>query len=136
MNNNWIYYGIFFGSDVKNELLNIAKNYAGISEDWKVYCDHMTLVYNDKSEEKQKRAEHYEQFLGKQYTVIIDAIGISKEAIALRVSNCKSQNKVSHITIATAPGVKPVRSNNIERWFKLPQLYSATGTINVVLKNI
>lgn len=136
MDKNWIYYGIFFNNDVKNELLNLAKKYVGISDEWKTYCDHVTLVYNDGSEEKQQKAEHYEQFLGKQYTVIIDAIGVSDEAIALRISNCKTQNKVSHVTIATAPGVKPVKSNNIKNWYAIPGLYTAIGTINVVLKNI
>ena len=133
---NWIYYGIFFDSEEKQMLLGLAKNVVGVPSDWKIYCDHMTLVYNDKSEERQKMAEHYDTMLGSMVTLIFDGIGVSDDAIALRVSNCKSQNKISHVTIATRPGVKPVESNNIKNWYKLPKLETAHGTINVMLRNI
>lgn len=136
MDKNWNYYGVFFDNVEKQNILGYTKNYYGIPKDWKIYCDHMTLVYNNNTEERQKKAEHYNQFIGKQITLIFDAIGISDDAIALRVSNCASQNKISHVTVATRPGVKPVESNNIKNWLTLPKLESSIGTINVRLKTI
>lgn len=134
MDNNWIYYGIFFDSDTKAELLKTAKKYAGIPEDWKVYCDHMTIVYNDGSEEKQAISNGYFEKRGVIYELAISSIGISDEAIALKVSNFITQNKVSHITIATAPGVKPVKSNDIVNWYALPEMLVVKGYVNAVFK--
>ena len=63
----------------------------------------------------------------------ITSIGISDEAIAFGVNNYKTQNEHSHITIAVAPGSKPVKSNKIKEWLPIDGFY-VTGTIDRITK--
>lgn len=132
---NWIYYGVFFSEKSQEALLNFAKQYVGIPDDWKLFCHHMTIIFNDKSEEKQKMAEALDEFLGNSQSLMITSIGVSDRAIALGVEDYVTQNKRSHITIATAPGAKPVESNDIVNWYKTDTFY-ITGKLDVFTKNI
>lgn len=138
MDNKWIYYGIFFNENIKKALLKLTKVWLNIHndslpEDWTIYCDHVTIVYNDKSIERQKVAEEIEKILNTDVTLSINSIGVSSSAIALGV-DYKTQNKHSHITIATAPGVRPVESNNIIRWFPISGNFTVNGTIKKIVK--
>ena len=53
MKKTWIYYGIFFSDKTKQAILEYAKYWIykkfnnDIPDDWKIYCDHVTLVFND-----------------------------------------------------------------------------------------
>ena len=114
--NDWVYYGIFFSQQTKNYLIQKAKELVDIPEDWKLYGDHMTIVYNDGSKGNAEHSNALDEFLGKYQQLMISSIGISNEAIAFGVSNYKTQNKHSHITIAVAPGSTPVKSNEIKEW--------------------
>lgn len=117
MDNNWIYYAAVVEENDKKRLLDIAKKNIGeIPNDWKIYCHHMTFVYNDQSPERQKFAEEIDKMLGTKCLLYIDSIGVSDRAIAFGVGNVKTQNEHSHITVAVAPGAKPVESNNIINW--------------------
>lgn len=138
MDKNWIYYGVFFNENVKETLLKLAKTWLKfhndrLPEDWNIYCDHVTIIFNNKSEENQKVAEELEPLLNTEVTLTINGIGISKNAIAFSV-DYKTQNKHSHITIATAPGTKPVESNNIIRWFPISGNFTVNGTIKKIVK--
>lgn len=132
MEKDWKYYGVFFSEKTQNTLLRIAKEMTDIPNDWKIFCHHMTLVYNDGSQERQAMAEAADQFVGKPQTLKINTIGISDRAIAFGVADYTTQNKHSHITIATAPGVKPVESNYITKWYKIPNFY-ISGKLDVFL---
>lgn len=127
---NWIYYGIFFDKNTQKQLLKIAKDYVDIPDDWKIFCHHMTIIFNDKSEEKQLIAKKLEAYIGSKHDITIDSIGVSDRAIALGV-RFYTQNEHSHITIATAPDAKPVESNNITNWYNLDQEFSVEGTLDV-----
>jgi len=85
-------------------------------------------------EEKNKQAIALDKVLGWEEQLIITSIGISNEAIAFGVSNYKTQNEHSHITIAVAPGSKPVKSNEIKQWSRILSFY-ATGKLGKISKN-
>lgn len=107
--NKWLYYGVFLNEDSKKEILEKAKELASIPENWNMFADHMTIVFNDG---KNYDTDSLEEHLGEEVSLKITSIGKSSEAIAFGV-NYETNNKRSHITVACAPGVKPVRSNFI-----------------------
>lgn len=130
---DWVYYGVFFSQQMKNFLIDRAKDIVDIPEDWKLYGDHMTIVYNDGIEGKEEKANALDKYLGKYQQLRITSIGISDEAIAFAVGNYATQNEHSHITIAVAPGSKPVKSNEIKEWTPILGFY-VTGKIGKIAK--
>ncbi len=59
---------------------------------------------------------------GFQYNIICDAIGVSDEAIALRVKYSEilpADGRVAHITLAIPKGGQAKKSNEIKNWIKL-----------------
>ena len=129
MNNNWNYYGVFFDDSAKRFLLNEAKKYITIPEDWTNYCHHMTIVYNNGTEEAQAVAEKYEPIVFNTAKLKVEKIGVSDRAVAFGVStDLDIVNKLPHVTIAVAPGAKPVESNYITNWKDIPPFY-VEGTI-------
>ena len=73
MKKTWIYYGIFFSDKTKRAILEHAKHWIyekfnnEIPDDWKIYCDHVTLVFNDGSPKAQEDADFYENHMLNQY---------------------------------------------------------------------
>ena len=130
---DWTYYGVFFSQQTKNFLIERAKDIVDIPDDWKLYGDHMTIVYNDGIEGKEEKANALDKYLGKYQQLRITSIGISDEAIAFAVGNYATQNEHSHITIAVAPGSKPVKSNEIKEWTPILGFY-VTGKIGKITK--
>lgn len=130
---DWIYYGVFFSTDTKRFLIERAKEIVDIPEDWKLYGDHMTIIFNDGNEKKAEHANALDDVLGTYKQLRITSIGISEEAIAFGVSNYKTQNEHSHITIAIAPGSKPVKSNEIKNWTPIIGFY-VTGKLGKISK--
>lgn len=133
MDKNWIYYGVFFSNTTRDFLIRKAKELIDIQENWMLYADHMTIVFNDKSEGKELAANGLDILLGEYQQLHVNSIGISEEAIAFRVDNYKTQNEHSHITIAVAPGSKPVKSNEITDWFPIDGFY-VTGRIDKIVR--
>lgn len=139
MKKNWIYYGIFFSDKTKRAILEYAKHWIyekfnnEIPDDWKIYCDHVTLVFNDSSQKAQEAADFYENYMLNQYvSTNITHIGIISKSIAFQV-DYETENKHSHITVAVAPDAKPVNSNDIENWYKLDESFYVSGKINKVV---
>lgn len=130
---DWTYYGVFFSQQTKNFLIERAKDIVDIPDDWKLYGDHMTIVYNDGIEGKEEKANALDKYLGKYQQLRITSIGISDEAIAFAVGNYATQNEHSHITIAVAPDSKPVKSNEIKEWTPILGFY-VTGKIGKITK--
>lgn len=145
MKKSWLYYGIFFSDKTKKALLEYARKWMeyytcpsdhgfDFRQDWKIYCDHMTLVFNDGSEKAQEDANFYENVFPMLCSVVslrITHIGYSDRAIALRV-DYQTSNKISHITVAVAPGAKPVESNNITNWYKTDGAFYVSGQVHKV----
>lgn len=146
MKKTWIYYGVFFSDKTKRAILEYAKHWIykkfnnDIPDDWKIYCDHMTLVFNNGKPEDQEDADFYENWgLGQTESLMITDIGISNKAIAFKVKYAgRITNKTPHITVAAAPDAKPVNSNDIENWYNLGEYFYVSGKINKVVpsKNI
>ena len=126
---SWVYYGIFFSDDTKKSLIEDARRMGYIPQGWKIYCDHMTIIFNDHS--GKQNISHLEESLGKKVTLIIDSIGISDRAFAFGVANYKTSNRQSHITIAIVPEGKPVESNNIQKWVHFHP-FTIEGTLDVI----
>lgn len=133
MDKNWIYYGIFFSQATKEQLIKKAKELTEIPDNWTLYADHMTIVFNDGTEGKELAANGLEIMLNEIVQLSVSSIGISEEAIAFGVDNYQTQNEHSHITIAVAPDSKPVRSNNITEWLPIDG-FNVTGKINKIVR--
>lgn len=133
MDKNWIYYGVFFSQTIKEQLIKKAKELSEIPDNYALYADHMTIVYNDGTKGKELAANGLEIMVNETIQLHISSIGISEEAIAFGIDNYQTQNEHSHITIAVAPGSKPVRSNNIKEWLPIDGCY-VTGKINKIVR--
>lgn len=123
-----VYFGIFLDTDSSNKLKDTV---AGIlPPDWTVYCHHCTLSFGDPSPDPEV-FNYIAQTLGTMVTLDAVTLGISEEAIAVGVTgNIKARNEIPHITVATAPGVRPVRSNAITEWKPLPEGLRLTGVVD------
>lgn len=129
--NNWIYFGIFLDNQSKEKNLQALKeNNITIPEGWKMFNHHLTIAFNNKTEDAQSLYNIYKRIFGSETTITVDGIGISDEAIAMRVKfNNPISNKIPHITIATPANGKPVNSNKITNWTDITP-YDISGTLN------
>ena len=116
MAKKWIYIGAFLDDFVKSNLLNKYKEY--IPEGWTLYGDHTTFAFNDGSPFAEAVFNHYKDAVGVKINLVSVGLGISDRAVALELSQVgfECTNKIMHITLAVAPGAKPVESNNINEW--------------------
>lgn len=92
---------------------------------------HMTICSGIKSQEELKFivAEY-----GKSHKMKAVALGISEDAIALKVeTDIPSKNEIKHITLATPIGGKSYLSNKIETWYELDTPFDITGKITRVI---
>ena len=128
---NWIYLGIFIDEKSKQDILNLLKeNDVNIPQDWKIINHHMTIAFNDKSEDAQKLFDFYQDDVNSNLSVQVDAIGISDDAIAVRVQFYGPiANKIPHITVAIPQNGKPVNSNYIQNWFNVKNKIVVNGII-------
>ena len=115
-----MYYAVKFNEQTRDMLLALAASICPIPYDWKVYCDHITLVHSN-SGNWDKFAREYAQIHGCYTTFKVIGYGKSDDAFALMV-DYPTANKVSHITVACAPGAKPVQSNDITNWTEFDPL--------------
>lgn len=133
--NNWIYFGVFIDENAKhlNEIA-IEKQGMDIPFNWKMFNHHMTIAFNNKTEDAQNLYDVYKHTFGKTITITVDGIGVSDDAIAVRIKfNGPIANKIPHITIATPQTGKPVNSNYITKWYDI-EPYDITGTLNEFTK--
>lgn len=131
----WIYFGVFINDVSKLENLKaLQENNIEIPEDWKMFNHHMTIAFNNCTETANKLYEAYSDSLGKHTALIIDGIGVSDDAIAVRVRyDSPIANKTPHITIATPKNGKPVNSNFITNWIDIKP-YTINGTFEQFAK--
>ena len=127
MEKEWIYFGIFLDESSKRRL----RMRFDIPKDWKRYGDHVTLCFNDGSELSKVAAEINKGYVGAARSIKVTGIGISKNAVALRVQlpvGVVCTNKVAHITLGCKN--KPVDSNAIEIWHDIDS-FTLYGEIDV-----
>lgn len=111
------YYGLVLDPSTQERLV---RNYADfIPTGWRIYCHHMTIVHAADRRSDLETESHF--MLGENHPMVIHAIGISDRAVALRVvTDVRSCREITHITLAVAPGAKPVESNQITHWKRVP----------------
>lgn len=115
MERNWIYCGVFLDKESKSRLEKIATKL--VDNDWKLYCHHMTIAFNNGSEKSIELYEFYKNYFGARTEIIATHIGISDDAVAVKVQfNGDTLNKTPHVTLATPINGKPVNSNYITNW--------------------
>jgi hypothetical protein len=125
---NWIYFGVFLDDISREKLNDLALKV--VEPDWKLFCHHMTIAFNDGSEKAQHAYDNYKRFFGKSVDIYATHIGKSKDAIALKVDyKYGTLTSFPHITLATPQGGKPVNSNYITNWTELNKPIKLTGII-------
>ena len=127
MEKDWIYFGIFLDEPSKERL----RMDFDIPKDWKWHGDHVTLCFNDNSLLSKVAAEINKGFVGAKCSIKITGIGISENAMALKVqlpAGVVCTNKVAHITIGCKN--KPVDSNAIEIWHDINS-FTLCGDIDI-----
>ena len=130
---NWIYFGVFLDADESERVYNIINSLPGIDipDDWRKYTDHMTIIYNNKSEIAQAWAKATTPRVGEDVLLKATHVGMSDKAIAIRVNGEMSANAIPHITIACSPTGKPVDSNKITNWREIVP-FTISGKIDVL----
>ena len=130
---NWIYFGVFLDADESERVYNIVNSLHGIDipNDWRKYTNHMTIIYNNKSEIAQAWAKATAPRVGEDVLLKATHIGMSDKAIAIRVNGEMSANAIPHITIACSPTGKPVDSNKITNWREIVP-FTISGKIDVL----
>ena len=130
---NWIYFGVFLDADESERVYNIINSLHGIDipDDWRKYTDHMTIIYNNKSEIAQAWAKATAPRVGEDVLLKATHVGMSDKAIAIRVKGEMSANAIPHITIACSPTGKPVDSNKITNWREIDP-FTISGKIDVL----
>jgi len=126
---NWIYVGIFLDDESKEMLKDLFPT----PEGWKPYYDHMTVVFNDGSIIANIVKEFNEANVGVEYPLIITSVGISEDAMAVKVRlplGVICANPIAHITLCVSPNGKPSDSNNIEIWHEVEKV-EVWGTMKV-----
>lgn len=130
---NWIYFGVFLDNESKNHLLDITNDV--VSDNWKTYCHHMTIAFNDGSDKALSLYNVYKEYFGANTVIVATHIGVSKDAIALKIDfKGLTANKVPHVTLATPVGGKPVNSNYITNWQPLDKPVILRGQFDVFKK--
>ena len=66
--------------------------------------------------------------IGKSVQLNVTELGISNDAIAVKVEGYHSDNKIPHITVAIPKDGKPFNSNLITKWYPVHQI-TLTGTV-------
>eukprot|EP00732_Lithocolla_globosa_P002506 Lithocolla_globosa_v1_NODE_1665_length_2411_cov_2.416384.p1 type:complete len:286 gc:universal NODE_1665_length_2411_cov_2.416384:1303-2160(+) len=87
---------------------------------WRVYADHMTICLGRPPPHLQSTLR---PLLNQTVSLQVIGCGQSSVAMALRIGGdyqTLTTNRVAHITMFIAPGCKPHQSNDIRKWWPLP----------------
>lgn len=107
-----IYLGAILTKTSQKTLFESINSRFNIPNDWKKYCHHMTIAFRPTN-------THNFPVLGEEISLIVTDISVDSKAIAVLVEpNTQlkmSPSQIPHITIATAPDVTPVYSNELIR---------------------
>lgn len=132
----WIYFGIFLDNESVQKLTKLTYKVfdkLGINEnnDWKIFCHHMTIGFNNNSDEIKHLYNYYKPYFNNDIDLVATHIGISDDAIAVKIDyKEKIANKIPHITLATPFNGKPVNSNYITKWISLSKPIKLKGILN------
>lgn len=136
--NNLIYVGVFLDEESKNILKENSENYVYelLGNDVTFICHHMTISHISKINDDIKNwcTLHKDE----DFYLTIDAIGYNDKACAARVinTNIPTTQNYPHITIAinNTNNGKPVDSNFIKNFIKLPKTITLKGKVSFFYK--
>ena len=117
MDKNILYYGV----ELDKESQDILKQKFGEHEGWRIFCHHMTIVFNTGSDVELSGREKFwfEANKDKMIPMIVTHFGMDDRVAAVRIMcSAPTRNKHKHITLGVNPekGGKPVDSNHIKEW--------------------
>lgn len=107
---NLLYSAVVLDDDDQDNLIMFVENYVDIPLNWKKIAHHMTMGF------KQPVPEHLRDDIGKTVQLTVKEIGVSEDAIAVKVDGYPTSNKIPHVTIAIPKDGKPFHSNLITDW--------------------
>ena len=113
---NWIYIGVFLDEQSKKQLKALTREL--VDEDWKIYCHHMTIAFNDGSDKALSLYYIYKEYFGAKTEIVATHIGVSEDAIAVKVDfKGETLNKIPHVTLATPiNGITSVNDKSIKKY--------------------
>ena len=135
MDKNILYYGV----ELDKESQDILKEKFGEHEGWKIYCHHMTILFNTGPNAELKGTEKVwlERNEGKTVSLVVTHFGMDERVAAVRVMcSAPTRNRYKHITLGVNPEKKgkPVDSNHIKEW-TLTEPIILTGKTKVWVRN-
>ena len=109
-----LYSAVVLDEDSKSKLITKFGSY--IPNDWKVFANHMTIVFGKGLEDKSE--------LGKEIELKVTKFGYSNMAMAVQVEGYPSTKQTPHITLAINPnGGAPKMSNDITDWAEVEPFF-------------
>ena len=135
--NNLIYAGIFLDEESKNILKENVEKYVYeiLGNNVTFICHHMTISHISKINDDIKKwcIENYK----KEFVLEIELIGYSDKACAAKINtDIPTTQNYPHITIAINNDTngKPVDSNYINKFIKLPNKIKVKGIVDFFYK--
>ena len=119
---NLLYSAVVLDDDNRAKLIKFVDGIIDISSTWKRIAHHMTMGF------KKPVPDHLRNDIGKSVQLNVTELGISNDAIAVKVEGYHSDNKIPHITVAIPKNGKPFNSNLITKWYPVHQI-TLTGTV-------
>lgn len=109
-------------------------NELGYDGNYQLYCHHMTVAFGKEITPQIKQYAIENE--GKYFPIEIVSVGYSDKALAVGIkTDCKSLNKIKHVTLCTFGNGKPVESNNITNWKPLSVDEVLLGKLTFIYKN-
>mmetsp|Transcript_69244 Transcript_69244/g.150695 ORF Transcript_69244/g.150695 Transcript_69244/m.150695 type:complete len:520 (+) Transcript_69244:70-1629(+) len=124
-----VYTSVVLSGESQKKLQLACGSIFSIPHGWSMHCEHMTVcmgpLSNPTNVDNRSVGESLRQEIaafqeGKDFVLRVVSKGSSEDVMALGVVGCASCNRNPHITVATAPGTAPMRSNLIQKWQVLP----------------
>lgn len=132
----WLYVGVIINEDAqKTNILTLSRFGFKIKDDWKMYNHHMTIAFNDQTEEAQSMFNAYKGMFRQHFILTVDGIDVSDDAIVVRVAfEYQTMNKNTYIAIAKRQKEKAINIEDITKWYSIPS-YTITGQLLPVFVN-
>ncbi len=123
-----LYSAVVLDNESKAKLINAFT----LPYKWQPVAHHMTIGF------KEPVPDFLRKDIGKTAKLTVEEIGISKDAIAVKVSGYYSNNDIPHITVAIPEGGKPFNSNFITNWTPCApsKRILLTGKVEEIFSNV
>jgi len=117
MDKNILYYGV----ELDKESQDILKKRFGVHEGWRVFCHHMTVVFNSGPNVELSKSEKnwFEKNKNTKLTLIVTHFGINEKVAAVRVMcSTSTRSRYKHIVLGInlENKGKPGDAEKIEKW--------------------